>query len=325
MPRMRGRLYSSCASSTWSFPSALSRAERRCRGSAACGRRRGLRARSRAPLLRRRELVVDEEHLGVRVGVRRLELLELALADVRPRIAAWRAAGRARRRLDAGGARKLAHSAEPRVGIDASEYGTATTRARARRPGRVGPACVTAGIMPRLQGRCPTSRPGSRRVRSSSSTSSRRAATRRRSPRSSARSSRPRSRRVRARRCVRARRGRGARAGRSSSSPGHCDTVPAQANLPGPDRGRRRARARRERHEGRGRGDDRAARCARRAGRRDGRRPRVALRSARRSSPAESSPLPALFDNARLVARRGARDRARADRQRRSMPAASAT
>ena len=37
-------------------------------------------------LLRRLELVVDDQHLGSCVAVRRLELLELALADVAPRI-----------------------------------------------------------------------------------------------------------------------------------------------------------------------------------------------------------------------------------------------
>ena len=50
-----------------------------------------------AALLRRGELVVDDEHLRLRVRERRFQLLELALADVRARVRSRRGAGRARR------------------------------------------------------------------------------------------------------------------------------------------------------------------------------------------------------------------------------------
>ena len=62
MPRMRGRLYSSCASSTWSLPSALDGVlgedvEDQLRAVDDARLQRVL----ERPLLRRSELVVDEE------------------------------------------------------------------------------------------------------------------------------------------------------------------------------------------------------------------------------------------------------------------------
>ena len=72
MPRMRGRLYSSCASSTWSLPSALTRVlgedvEDQLRAvDDAC-----LQGVLERALLDGVELVVHEEHLGVGVLVTR--------------------------------------------------------------------------------------------------------------------------------------------------------------------------------------------------------------------------------------------------------------
>ena len=60
------------------------------------------------PLLRRLELVVDDQHLGVRVLVGLLQLLELALADVRARIRIRALLNDLGDRFDACGARELA-------------------------------------------------------------------------------------------------------------------------------------------------------------------------------------------------------------------------
>ena len=81
---------------------------------------------------------------------------------------------------------------------------------------------------------------------------------------------------------------------------GHYDTVPAQDNVPGPDRRRRRARLRRDRHEGRRRGRARARPRARRS-------PSPApstwrcSSSARRSCRPQFSPLPDLFERSQLA------------------------
>ena len=86
-PRIRGRLYSSWASSTWSFPSAL----RACwakMSRMSCVRSIDARAERvlQAPLLARVELGVDDERLRLGVGELPLELLELALSDVAARV-----------------------------------------------------------------------------------------------------------------------------------------------------------------------------------------------------------------------------------------------
>ena len=88
MPRMRGRLYSSCASSTWSLPSALAACwAKMSRISCVRSTTRGVERVLERPLLRRVELVVDEQHLRARPSpYARLQLLELALADVGARI-----------------------------------------------------------------------------------------------------------------------------------------------------------------------------------------------------------------------------------------------
>ncbi len=96
---------------------------------------------------------------------------------------------------------------------------------------------------------------------------------------------------------------------------GHYDTVPAQDNLPGPDRGRRRVRPRRERHEGRARGAARAGARARGARRRAGRRPRAAALRQGGAAGASSARSPRLFDDLSGRARGRARDPARADRR----------
>ena len=63
-------------------------------------------------LLGRLQLVVDEQHLGVRVAVGRLQLLELAFADVAPGIRLRTMLDDLRDRGDAGGARELAQLGE---------------------------------------------------------------------------------------------------------------------------------------------------------------------------------------------------------------------
>src|ERR1700755_2009721 len=85
MPRMRGRLYSSCASSTWSFPSALTACwAKMSRISCVRSITRDLSASSRNRCCTRVDLAVDEQALGVGVLEARFELLELPLADVGP-------------------------------------------------------------------------------------------------------------------------------------------------------------------------------------------------------------------------------------------------
>ena len=69
-------------------------------------------------LLRRRQLVVDDEHLGARVVVGLLQLVQLALADVRARIRARPVLDEARDGLHTRGARKLFELRELVVGID---------------------------------------------------------------------------------------------------------------------------------------------------------------------------------------------------------------
>ena len=139
---MRGRLYSSWASSTWSFPSALTRVlgedvEDQLRAVDDARLERVL----ERPLLGRVELVVDEQHVGAGVRVERLQLLELALADVRARVRLRAVLDELADGLDARGARELAELAELLLGVDAlREHGEqeAPLRLGARRRVRVG-------------------------------------------------------------------------------------------------------------------------------------------------------------------------------------------
>ena len=68
-------------------------------------------------LLRRLELVVDDQHLGARVLVGLLQLLELALADVRARIGVRALLDELGDRLDARRAGELAQLAELLLGV----------------------------------------------------------------------------------------------------------------------------------------------------------------------------------------------------------------
>ena len=253
MPRMRGRLYSSCASSTWSLPSALDGVlgedvEDQLRAVDDARLERVLeRAAAGAGRARRRRAATSASASLVRL----LQLLELALADVGARVGARRGAGRARRRARRRRCARALELGELVVRVDAlREHGEdepALGLGARRGIGLALPSSrrdyAASCQMPRM----PDSR---RRGRSSSSTSRRRAATRRalaalrrasRVPRSSAlyddgdgallRAATPAAAARPARRAPR----HGAGAGQ-----------PAR-----PDRGRRRARPRRERHEGR--------------------------------------------------------------------------
>jgi len=113
-------MYSSCASSTWSFPSALTACwAKMSRMSRVRSTTRAFSSFSSRPLLRRRELVVDEQHLGARVVVGLLQLVQLALADVRAWIGARPVLDEARDGLDTCRTRKLFELRELVVGIDA--------------------------------------------------------------------------------------------------------------------------------------------------------------------------------------------------------------
>ena len=119
-------------------------------------RRQGVLERA---LLRRLELVVDDQDLGVGVLVGLLQLLELALADVRPRIGVRALLHELGDRLDAGRARELAQLAELLLGVGgASGARRERARARARRPSRLSGAsspgdCATLAPMPDLADR----------------------------------------------------------------------------------------------------------------------------------------------------------------------------
>ena len=139
MPRMRGRLYSSCASSTWSLPSAL----------LACWAKMSriscVRSTTRVgervlelPLLRRGQLVVDEQRLRARVPERARELDELALADVGPLVGPRALLHDLRHRLDAGRPGQLAELAQLLVGIDVrAQHGDDESPLRLRARSRV--------------------------------------------------------------------------------------------------------------------------------------------------------------------------------------------
>ena len=136
------------------------------------------------PLLRRVELVVDEQHLGARLLVLALQLFELALSDVRPTVGPAAVLDELADRLDARGPGELAgarraSSARPRRAgstatakpRSASAPGSGIWLSRASRAGLCpGPCRIPAW---------PTTSP---RGRSSSSTCPPRAGTRRRWP-----------------------------------------------------------------------------------------------------------------------------------------------
>ena len=71
------------------------------------------------PLLGRRELVVDDEHLGAGVAVRLLQLVELPLADVAARVGRRPMLDETGDRLDACRARELVELRELVVRVDA--------------------------------------------------------------------------------------------------------------------------------------------------------------------------------------------------------------
>ena len=155
MPRMRGRLYSSCASSTWSFPSALTACwAKMSRISCVRSTTRASSAFSSVALLRRVELVVDQQARRPRSRRTRLQLLELALADVRARVGPGALLARARPTgLDAGGARQLARARRAPSSASAPCGSTASTNPRSGSAPGVGSGWrgVIAAIMPRVR------------------------------------------------------------------------------------------------------------------------------------------------------------------------------
>ena len=87
IPRMRGRLYSSCASSTWSFPSALTACwAKMSRISCVRSTTRAWSAFSSVRCCDGLSSSSTSSTSAARVAVRLLQLLELALADVRARV-----------------------------------------------------------------------------------------------------------------------------------------------------------------------------------------------------------------------------------------------
>ena len=169
MPRMRGRLYSSCASSTWSFPSALVRVlgedvEDQLRPvDDACVERVLER-----PLLRRLELAVDEQDFRPGVAVGLLQLLELALADVRPRVRARAVLDELADRLDACRARELAQLGELVLGVGRRGSTARTSPRSGSTPGLRFLARRHTDDYATLVDRWPPSRTGSPSGRSSS-------------------------------------------------------------------------------------------------------------------------------------------------------------
>ena len=259
------------------------------------------------------ELVVDDQHLGARVGVAALELLELALADVGARIRAaarcWTSSrDRSRRRRCAPAPRSSASSSsastpcastasdEPALGL-----GARADRAVAPSPTVIMPPAVPT---PDLAARTlelvdiPSESRARRRRCSSSATS---LPGRARSTTTASRSSSGAT---------------AARAGRPRRPPRHG----AGAGEPaGPDRGRRRARARRERHEGR---LAVMLELAAGAGRRPG---STSPLLPARGAAARGEPAARAVREPGVLAEARARGRARADRLHRSTPAAWAT
>ena len=244
MPRIRGRLYSSCASSTCSLPSARAacwakmsriscvRSTRACRArprgcAAARGRARRRRAGSRRSVSRERSF--SSSTLPLPTYVRRAGPGRCCTSARRARPLPSARAPRSRR----------AHPRRPLPGPELRG------RTRARAPGNVG----SSGLLCPLRSEVPTSPSG----RSSSSTSPRRraggvdlrATSRGDVPLATSTTT--------ASRYLREARRQAARA--PVRAP---DTVPAQGNLPGRIEDGAVPRPRRDGHEGRPRRDDRA-------------------------------------------------------------------
>ena len=99
------------------------------------------RARERvleAPLLRRRQLVVDQERLRVRVSESALELDELALADVGALVGPRPLLHDLRHRVDAGRPGQLAELSQLLVGIDVrAQHGDDESPLRLRARSRI--------------------------------------------------------------------------------------------------------------------------------------------------------------------------------------------
>ena len=231
IPRMRGRLYSSWASSTWSLPSALTACW------AKMSRISCVRSITRAPSASSRKRCCagssspSTSTLSASASSNALlQLLELALADVgalrRPARDAGRSGRPARRR-------RCARAPRPRRARRRHRLPAPAPRARTRAPapGNVessGALCPPTASPPALAERTLALvdiasasrqeadglrlREGERAARRSSTTTASRCSTR-------TRTGKP-----------------------LVLLAGHTDTVPAQGNLPGPDRGRRRAR-----------------------------------------------------------------------------------
>ncbi len=102
------------------------------------------------PLLRWAELLVDEEHLRARPGVRVLQLTELALAHERARVGMRAMLDDLRHGRDTGGARELAQLGELLLAVDALREHSDDEPALRLRPGRrIGLAYGHDRIMPR--------------------------------------------------------------------------------------------------------------------------------------------------------------------------------
>ena len=315
MPRMRGRLYSSCASSTWSFPSALtacwakmsriscvrsttraasaSSSARCCVGSSSSSTSRT------SALAVARTACFSSSSLPLPTYVRGPGCARCWTSSPTGSTPAVRASSRSSPSSSLGvGALREHGEHEPALGLDA-------------RLG-FGWRVVTAGIMPvRLSPMTALAdRLAARTLELVDIPSESR--TRRRSRARPL--ARPAGVRARVRRRGRVRLARAERAGRPLVVlAGHYDTVPAQDNSRAGSR-TARCTARRERHEGRRRGGARARRASS-ARAEPGASTSRCSSSARRSCRAEYSPLPDLFDALAARPRGRARDPARADRQ----------
>ena len=118
MPRIRGRLYSSCASSTWSLPSALIACwAKMSRISCVRSTTRVESASSSARCWVGSSSSSTIRTSALAVGVERLQLLELALADVRLLVGPAALLDELRDRVDERGARELAQLAELVLGV----------------------------------------------------------------------------------------------------------------------------------------------------------------------------------------------------------------
>jgi succinyl-diaminopimelate desuccinylase len=106
------------------------------------------------PLLRRAELVVDDEHLCLRVAVRLLQLVQLPLADIRARVGKPPVLNDPPDRLDAGGSRELLELGQLVGAVDPLwEHGNEEPTLGLGRPRAIGlswshPAVIMTPAMP---------------------------------------------------------------------------------------------------------------------------------------------------------------------------------